>query len=103
MGLLTLFAGAGFFVTIGDLILAQWARTNQWMLLVIGLLLNVIGIAFYANTLRLESVGVATAIFLGINIIAVTLAGYFFLNQNLSFRESAGLMLMAVALVMIEI
>ena len=103
MNIITLFASAGLFVTIGDLVLAQWARTSNWILLVLGLLLNIVGIAFYANTLRLESVGLATAIFLGINIIAVTLGGYFFLNQGITFRESAGLLLLAIAIIIIEI
>ncbi|MBT4805109.1 hypothetical protein HON71_02975 [Candidatus Woesearchaeota archaeon] len=103
MNTITLFAGAGLFVTIGDLILAQWARTSNWILLAVGLLLNVIGISFYANTLRFESVGLATAIFLGINIIAVTMGGYFFLNQNLNLRESMGLLLLAVAIIIIEL
>jgi len=103
MNLITLFAGAGLFVTIGDLMLAQWARTSYWVLLVLGLSLNVIGLIFYANTLRLESVGIATAIFLGINILAVTLGGYFFLNQSISFRGVIGLLLLASAITIIEI
>jgi multidrug transporter EmrE-like cation transporter len=103
MNLITLFAGAGFFVTIGDLVLAQWARTSNHTLLVLGLLLNITGIAFYANTLRFESVGLATAIFLGINIIAVTIGGYFFLNQSLTARELTGLLLLAFAIVVVEI
>jgi multidrug transporter EmrE-like cation transporter len=103
MNIITLFASAGFFVTAGDLVLAQWARTSNWILLIIGLLLNVVGIGFYANTLRLESVGLATAIFLGINIIAVTLGGYFFLNQNLTFRQSTGLLLLGFAIIIIEV
>lgn len=103
MNSITLFAGAGFFVTIGDLVLAQWARTTNWTLLVLGLMLNIIGIAFYANTLRLESVGIATAIFLGINIIAVTLGGYFFLNESLTLRESGGLLLLGIAITIIEL
>ena len=98
-----LLVGAGISVTIGDLILAGWARTSNWNLLIIGLLLNVVGIIFYANTLKFESVGLATAIFLGINIIAVTLGGYFFLNQSLNLRESLGILLLGIAIVIIEI
>ena len=102
MSTIALFAGAGLFVTIGDLILAQWVRTSNWILLVLGLLLNIIGIGFYAQTLKLQSVGLATAIFLGINVVAVALGGYFFLKQSITIKESFGLVLMVLAIVVIE-
>ena len=102
MNSIALFAGAGAFVTIGDLILAQWAKTNNWVLFGLGLLLNLVGIGFYANTLRFESVGLATAIFLGINIFAVALGGYFFLNQSMNIKESFGLLLLGLAIFVIE-
>lgn len=103
MNLITLFMGAGLFVTSGDIVLAQWARTSNWALFVLGLLLNIVGIMFYANILRLESVGLATAIFLGINIVAVTLGGYFFLNQSLTIRQLEGVLLLIFAIIMLEI
>ena len=103
MSTIALFAGAGLFVTIGDLILAQWARTSNWILLVLGLLLNIVGIGFYAQTLKLQSVGLATAIFLGINIIAVTIGGYFFLNQSVTLKEFLGVLVLASAILIIEI
>ena len=102
MTLTTLFLGAGLFVTVGDLVLAQWARTSNWTLLALGLLLNIIGVGFYAQTLKLESVGLATAIFLGINVVAVALGGYFFLKQSITIKESFGLVLMVLAIVVIE-
>jgi len=103
MNIITLFAGAGFFVTAGDLILAQWARTSNGLLLVLGLLLNVLGILCYAQTLRLESVGIATAIFLGINIIAVALGGYFWLQQNLTRTDFIGLGFLVLAIILLEV
>jgi multidrug transporter EmrE-like cation transporter len=102
MNQIILFLGAGLFVTIGDLILAQWARTSNWILLVTGLILNLVGIGFYAQTLKLESVGLATAIFLGINVVAVALGGYFFLRQSITIKEFAGLGLMMLAIMVIE-
>jgi len=103
MNFITLLLGAGLFVTTGDLVLAQWARTSSWLMLVLGLFLNLIGIIFYANMLKLESVGLVTAVFLGINIFAVALGGYFFLNQSLTVREFFGLVLIALAIIVIEV
>ena len=98
-----LFGGAGLFVTIGDLVLAHWARTSNWGLLVTGLLLNLMGIACYANTLRFEGVGVATAIFLGINIVAVTLGGMLFFRETWTIRTILGLTLLVGAMVLVEV
>lgn len=103
MNITMLFFGASLFVTVGDLLLAQWARGDSWNFLFIGLVLNLIGIGFYAQTLRLESVGIATAIFLGINIFAVALSGFLFFGQSYTTRESVGLILLVLAIVLIEI
>ncbi len=103
MNLITLFAGAGLFVTAGDLILAQWARTSNWSLLAIGLVLNLLGIVCYANTLRFTGVGIATAIFLGVNILAVALGGMLFFRETLSFRTIAGLVFLLTAIVLVEV
>ena len=98
-----LFAGAGIFVTIGDLVLAQWARTSNWPMLIAGLLLNLLGIACYANTLRFSGVGVATAIFLGINILAVAFGGMLFFKETFSLRTVAGMTLLLTAILLVEV
>lgn len=103
MNTLHLFVGAGLFVTIGDLILAQWARTSNWTLLALGLSLNLMGIACYANTLRFTGVGVATATFLGINILAVALGGLLFFRETFTLRTIIGLFLLLLAIGLVEV
>lgn len=94
---------AGIFVTIGDVILFQWARENSFVYLAFGLLFNVAGITFYAQTLKLESLGLATAMFLGLNILAVTLAGCFIFGEKIPLRSALGMGLIAVSIFLIEI
>ncbi|MAF50812.1 MAG: hypothetical protein CMH64_01850 [Nanoarchaeota archaeon] len=103
MNLITLLIGAGIFVTFGDLVLAQWARENHLPFLFLGLFLNLIGIVFYANTLKLESIGIATAIFLGINILAVSLGSYFVFNETISLKNTLGMGLIVLSILMIEL
>ena len=103
MNLLILFTLAGLGVTTGDVLLGHWARTSNWIFLVIGLVLNVIGILFYANTLSFRSVGIATAIFLAINIIAVSIAGVIFFREQFSVMQFIGIGLIVVAIMLIEI
>ena len=98
-----LLLGAGVFVTRGDLVLFQWARSNYMSYLVLGLSLNLVGIFFYAQTLRFESVGVATAAFLGLNIFAVAFAGFLFFGESLNLRGTVGMVLIAFSIFLIEI
>ncbi|MBT3984891.1 hypothetical protein HOD38_03125 [archaeon] len=103
LNLALLLLGAGIFVTLGDITLFHWARNNHWIHLALGLALNVVGITFYALTLRIESIGVATAIFLGINILAVSLAGFIFFSESIHLRGAIGMILIAFAIFLIEI
>ncbi|MBT5021415.1 hypothetical protein HOK51_09690 [Candidatus Woesearchaeota archaeon] len=94
---------AGIGVTIGDALLAGWARGNGLIFLLSGLIFNIIGIIFYATTLRIESIGVATAMFLAINIVAVSLYGMFFLRDHISISKICGIILIIFAIILIEI
>ena len=90
-------------VTVGDLILAYWARLGNLGLLISGLVLNLAGILLYAQSLRFEHVGVATGLFLGFNIIAVALGGYVFLQQGISMQQVTGIALIILSILMMEI
>ena len=100
---LFLLTSAGVFVTLGDLALAYWARVGQIPFILLGLLLNLLGILFYSQTLRRESVGIATAIFLGFNILAVTLGGVFLFDENIGLSRMFGLLTLAGSIIFIEV
>lgn len=103
MNTIYILAIAGTFVTAGDLALAGWARAGQHLLMVAGVLLNIIGILFYAQTLGRENVGMATAIFLGFNIFAVTLGGILLFGENISIARIIGLSLLTVSIILVEV
>ncbi len=103
MKLATILLIAGLCVTSGDIVLALWAKQSKSYLFLIGMLLNILGIIVYAQSLRLESVGIATALFLGINILAVTVMGMIVFKEMLNIKQVLGLVGMVLAMVMIEI
>ena len=103
MNLILLMIGAGAFVTMGDFALGLWARGNQYQMFIIGIILNIIGIGFYAQTLRLEAIGVATAIFLGLNILLVSIMSVFMFNENLNLRQMVGMVVLVLSIFVIEI
>ncbi len=94
---------AGILVTIGDFALASWAREKQNFFILLGMGLNLFGIFIYAQTLNSESIGIATGIFLGFNILAVTLGGIFFFNEHISLERALGLLTLVGSIVFIEV
>jgi len=103
MKLATILLIAGLCVTSGDVVLALWAKQSKFYLFLIGMLLNIAGVIVYAQSLRMEAVGIATAMFLGINIVAVTIMGMFLFKQFLSWKQIVGMIGMVAAMVIIEI
>ena len=99
-----LFIGlAGILCTGGDISLAFWAKNSGWLVLLLGLGLNLAGIGSYALSLTLEQAGATTALFLGFNILALALAGFVFFNETPSLVRAFGLMLLVAAIVLIEL
>jgi multidrug transporter EmrE-like cation transporter len=94
---------AGAFVTAGDIFLAMWARTSDITPFIIGLLLNIAGIIAYAGTLRTQQVGVATAAFLGLNIVTVAILGRLLYQEMPCNRAMLGMVIMIIAIILIEI
>jgi multidrug transporter EmrE-like cation transporter len=103
MKLATILLVAGLCVTVGDIVLALWAKQSKFYLFVIGMLLNLAGLIVYAQSLRMESVGIATAMFLGINIVAVTIMGMIVFKEFLSIRQILGMVGIVLAMIMLEV
>lgn len=87
----------------GDFFLAYWAQRNLPLCLVIGFILNFIGLLFYAFSMRFEQVGIATAIMLGLNIFVVAVGGWIVFNETLSWSTMGGLLLLIIAIILIEL
>ena len=103
MNTIYILAMAAVPVTAGDLVLAHWARTNQFPFVVVGLVLNLIGIIIYSQALHTENIAVATAIFLGLNIFAVSLGSIFLFRESLSLPRGIGLLFLLISMIIVEV
>ena len=103
MNTILLLVMAGVLVTLGDLALAHWSRAGQILFVLLGVVLNLFGILLYAQTLNSESVGIATGIFLGLNILAVTLGGIFLFGESINLPRIIGLLILTGSIIFIEI
>jgi small multidrug resistance pump len=103
MNIITLLIGAGILVTGGDLMLAEWALHQNPLWLLAGLALNLFGIILYAISLQYHQIGAATAIFLGLNIVAITLGGLLIFGQRISLRHAISILMIIVSIGVIEI
>lgn len=103
MNAIYILMGAGALYTIGDLVLGHWARGNNFAYLVAGLAINFIGIVAYALTLRFESIGVATAVLLGLNIFAVTVASAVVFSEALPIARMIGIGIIVTGIIFVEV
>lgn len=103
MNLFLLFLFAAIGVMTGDVFLYYWAKNDFFINLIFGLFFNLIGIIFYAHTLKFENLGIATAIFLSMNIVAVMLAGVILFKDQLSLLQILGISMLIVAILIIEL
>lgn len=92
---------AGVLVAIGDISLAHWIRAGSGLLFAIGILMNLTGIVVYSQTLASAQIGLATATFLGLNILVVTLGGALVYREipNLSSVSGMALLLVGIGLI----
>ena len=103
MNAIYLLAAAGALMASGDIALAAWARSGHAWALGIGLLLNMAGILAYAHTLGAENIGAATAVLLGLNIVAVAAMGFLLFGQSMSLMRMAGMVFLTGSIIFIEI
>lgn len=98
-----LLAAAGTLMALGDIALAAWSKEGQMHLIAAGLLLNIIGIIAYACTLGVGSVGAATAVMLGLNILMVAIFGYLFFGQALGAARALAMIMLVASIFFIEV
>ena len=103
MNTIYLLTTAGTLMGFGDLALAAWSRGGQAYFIVAGLLLNLLGIVAYAHTLSAENKGVATAMSLGLNILAITILSAAVFGQSLSVARTLGMFVLATSIIFIEV
>lgn len=87
---------------VADVLFKKWATENRSILLLAGLLIYFIGTIFWAFSLQHEYLSKAISIFVILNLVLVTLAGFFLFGENVSNPAKVGIVLGIVSVALIE-
>jgi small multidrug resistance pump len=87
---------------IGDLAFKWWAETNRWLGLVIGLTVYSLSLVIFARLLRRAELAVIFSLWVGVAAVLLALAGWWFFDEALSLRRLAGLALVVVGMVLLQ-
>ena len=86
----------------GDLALKWWAETDRWLSFGAGLVAYTIAIALFAVMLRRGELAVIFALWVGIAMIGVTLAGWWLFNEILGWPQLLGIGFTVVGVVLLN-
>jgi len=75
----------------GDILFKKWSIEHQSGLLVVGLLMYLVGAAFWAFSLRYEYLSKAIVGFVAANLIFDVLAGVFLFSEHLTITQKLAL------------
>lgn len=101
VGLILIIVGA-LIEVIADIFFKLWNDKGNTYLIVLGVILYLIGTAFWVLSLRYDTFTKSGAIFLLINIIFLSLAGVFFFKDGLSLINKIGIFLGMISIIMVE-
>lgn len=75
---------------------------SPWLLALTALMFGGAGIVF-AKTLKYEGMAITNVLWIALSIIAVTLIGYLYFKENISGIQMAGIVVITVGLVMVNV
>lgn len=87
-----LFLGA-LIDTVGDLLMKQWAETNSRAFYGAGMACYIVGLSFLAYSFTQKNIVVASAIFVVMNLLLLTVASWIFYGEMINKKELIGIAL----------
>ncbi len=88
---------------IGDFWLKKWSMGGENSLLWLGIILYLIGSAFWIVSLRYEYLSKAVSLFTVLNAIILIVVGVVVFKEDLSFINKIGLTLGVLSVILIEL
>jgi multidrug transporter EmrE-like cation transporter len=95
--------GGGVLLTIGDIIFKYWTGHERPWLYAIGLAFYLAGLIPLIESYKYQNIEVASAVLVLFNIITLTIVGYLYFNEKISWLEVVGLLAAAFAIVCLEL
>jgi multidrug transporter EmrE-like cation transporter len=102
IGIFLLLIGASI-DTIGDIIMKQWVINKNPWLFCLGIFIYLIGLGFLAYSYNYKNIAVASAIFVILNIIALSLVSWFYFREALTPVQIIGIIVGIIAIFILEI
>jgi len=93
----------GVFLTIGDVVFKYWTGHEKPLLYVVGLLLYVAGLIPLIESYKYQNIELASALLVLFNIIILTIVGWMYFGERISWLEIAGLLAAGVAVLCLEL
>ena len=87
----------------GDLALKWWAETDRWPIFGLGIAAYIVGLVIFAVLLRRAELATIFTLWVGLGIILLTLAGWWFFGETLSVRQLVAIVLVVVGVVLLGI
>lgn len=88
---------------IGDLALKWWAETDRWLGFGVGLIVYGLALILFAHLLRRAELAVIFALWVGVAIVLLALAGWWFFGEALSLRRVTGIALVIGGVILLQI
>lgn len=88
---------------VGDLSFKWWAETGRRLGLVVGLVVYGLALILFAHLLRRAALAVVLALWSGVAVILMALAGRWLFGEALSPRHILGILLVVGGIVLLQI
>lgn len=100
--ILILFLSASI-ITCGDVLMKFWVVNGKSTFYIAALCVYVIGLMFFAETLKRENIAVASAILVMFNVTTLVLVGWLFFHEPYSHTKLAGIVMAMCSVALLEI
>ncbi len=88
--------------TLGDLAFKWWAETGRTVGLVGGLIVYAVALVLFALMLRRAELAIVLALWSGVALVLMALAGWWLFNETLSPRHILGIALVIGGMVLLQ-
>ncbi len=88
---------------VADVLFKKWSLGSKNYLFIAGMIIYMIGTAFWAYSLKFENLSKAISVFVISNLIILVLVGVFIFKENLSLVNKIGIIIGIIGIILIEI
>nr|MDD3720660.1 EamA family transporter [Candidatus Gracilibacteria bacterium] len=99
--LLLLILGGGF-LTLGDIFLKKWALDNTIFMYAFSMILYLVGINFFALTLKESNLAIASTILVTANTVILVIVSYFYFKEKFTLLQAIGIILSVFGVILLE-